>query len=59
VISTEGREDRMRDAYVLGAKRFIKKPFFPEDIKRVLYEVIGVDDEEYGDNEEDGGDLDF
>lgn len=60
VISTEGREERMRDAYVLGAKRFIKKPFLPEDIKKVLYEVIGVDnDGVYGDNEGDDGDLDF
>ena len=60
VISTEGREERMRDAFELGAKGFIKKPFLPEDIKRMLYEVIGVDDDgEYGDNERDDGDLDF
>ncbi len=60
VISTEGREERMRDAFALGAKGFVKKPFLPEDIKRVLYEVIGVDDNgEYGDNEGDDGDLDF
>ncbi|MBN2539783.1 MAG: response regulator [Sphaerochaetaceae bacterium] len=59
VISTEGREERMRNAFELGAKGFIKKPFLPEDIKRVLYEVIGVDDGEYGDNEGDDGDLDF
>ncbi|MDD5722999.1 MAG: response regulator [Syntrophales bacterium] len=60
VISTEGREDRMREAVALGAKSFIKKPFLPEDIKRVLYEVIGVgDDGESGYDEGDGGSLDF
>ena len=56
VISTEGSEKRIQDAYDLGARGFIKKPFLPEEIKKVLYEVIGVSDE--GKYEEDKGDDD-
>jgi len=60
VITTESSEDRMKYAFSLGAKGFIKKPFLPEEVKEILYEVIGVDDE--GEHEEDRGDdetLDF
>ena len=60
IISTEGREERIQDAFGLGAKGFIKKPFLPEEVKSILYEVIGVDDDgEYGEDEGDDGDLDF
>lgn len=41
VITTEGSESRMREAYSLGVKRFIKKPFLPETIKNVIDEVLG------------------
>jgi len=44
MISTEGNESRINDAYALGAKGFIKKPFLPEELKRILCEVIGVGD---------------
>jgi len=44
MISTEGNESRINDAYALGAKGFIKKPFLPEELKRMLCEVIGVED---------------
>ncbi|MBW2631887.1 MAG: response regulator [Deltaproteobacteria bacterium] len=60
VITTESSEDRMKYAFSLGAKGFIKKPFLPEEVKKILYEVIGVNDE--GEYEEDRGDdeaLDF
>ncbi|OEU80463.1 MAG: two-component system response regulator [Desulfobacterales bacterium S5133MH4] len=56
VISTEGSKKRIQDAFDLGARGFIKKPFFPEEIKKVLYEVMGVGDE--GKYEEDEGDDD-
>ena len=60
VISTEGSEKRIRDAYDLGARGFIKKPFLPEEIKKVLYEVIGVSDEgEYGEDKGDDDAFDF
>ncbi|MBW1926476.1 MAG: response regulator [Deltaproteobacteria bacterium] len=60
VISTEGSEKRIQDAYDLGARGFIKKPFLPEEIKKVLYEVIGVSDEgEYGEDKGDDDAFDF
>jgi two-component system chemotaxis response regulator CheY len=60
VISTEGSEKRIQDAFDLGARGFIKKPFLPEEIKKVLYEVIGVSDEgEYGEDKGDDDAFDF
>ena len=60
VISTEGSEKRIQDAYDLGARGFIKKPFLPEEIKKVLYEVIGVSDEgKYGEDKGDDDTFDF
>ena len=54
LITTESSEERMQDAFNLGAKGFIKKPFTPEEVKKILYEVIGVSNE--GEYEEDRGD---
>lgn len=54
VITTEGSEKHMHRAIDLGAKGFIKKPFYPEEVKKVLCDVIGVTDE--GIYEEDRGD---
>jgi len=60
VISTEGSEKRIQDAYDLGARGFIKKPFLPEEIKKVLYEVIGVSDEgKYEEDKENDDAFDF
>lgn len=60
IISTESRDERIKDAFRLGAKGFLKKPFAPEEVKKTLYQVIGVtDDEEHGGDNEDDGDLDF
>lgn len=53
-ISTESSDKRMQDAFNLGVKGFITKPFLPEEIRKILYEVIGVSDE--GKYEEDKGD---
>jgi len=57
MISTEGNERRINAAYVLGAKGFIKKPFLPEELKRTLYEVMGVGDE--GEYPADTDECDF
>ena len=60
VITTESSEKRMQKAFDLGAKGFIKKPFLPEEVKKVLYEVIGVSDEgKYGEDNGDDEDFDF
>ncbi|MCU0581952.1 MAG: response regulator [Syntrophales bacterium] len=57
MISTEGSLERVNEAYTLGAKGFIKKPFLPEELKRILHEVIGVGDE--GEYQADGDEGDF
>jgi two-component system chemotaxis response regulator CheY len=60
VVSTEGSSQRMEEARQRGAKAFITKPFLPEEIRRVLYEVIGVgSDGEYQEDQgnPDGGDF--
>lgn len=54
VISTESSEQHVQSAFDLGVKGFIKKPFLPEEIRKILYEVIGVSDE--GKYAEDTGD---
>ena len=53
-VSTESGEKRIQYAFKLGVKAFIKKPFLPEEVRKILYEVIGVSDE--GKYEEDRGD---
>ena len=60
VISTEGSDDRINEAFCNGARGFIKKPFLPEDLKKILHDVLGVDaDGSYADNQKDSDDLDF
>ena len=54
VISTESSEQHEHKAFDLGVKGFIKKPFLPEEVRTILYKVIGVSDE--GEYEEDTGD---
>ncbi len=54
VISTESSERHVHKAFDLGVKGFIKKPFLPEEVRTILYKVIGVSDE--GEYEEDTGD---
>lgn len=60
MITTEGSEERREQALSHGARGFIKKPFIPEDLKRVLHEVIGVgEDGAYAEDEPDADGLDF
>jgi two-component system chemotaxis response regulator CheY len=56
VVSTEGSKERIEEARQTGAKGFIKKPFLPEEIRRVLHDVIGVGVD--GEYQEDQGDAD-
>ena len=39
-ITTESSEARMEEAKKLGVAGYIKKPFVPETIKAILYEVL-------------------
>lgn len=60
IISTESSDERKKVVMEMGAKEFINKPFSPEYVRKVLYEVIGVGDKgTYAENERDdeGGDF--
>jgi two-component system chemotaxis response regulator CheY len=60
MITTEGSEERMKEAFARGAKGFIKKPFLPEEIKKFLYQVIGVgQDGQYEEDSRSSDELDF
>jgi two-component system, chemotaxis family, chemotaxis protein CheY len=60
VVSTEGSEEQINEAICCGAKGFVKKPFFPEDLKKTLYEVLGVDGHgNYDSDQQDSDGCDF
>jgi two-component system chemotaxis response regulator CheY len=60
VISTEGSDEKRKAVLEMGAKQFIKKPFSPEYVRKVLYEVIGMEDEKTHErNERDNDGSDF
>ena len=42
IVTTEGREERMDELMDLGARAWIKKPFKPEQIKKTLMDVLGL-----------------
>ena len=44
VVTTEGREDLIEELLGLGAKACIKKPFRPEEIKKTLMDILGMDE---------------
>lgn len=53
IISTEGRDQRIQEAFDIGAKAYLKKPFTPEQVKETMMSIVG---EEYVRSSE--GDLD-
>jgi len=57
VVSTEANTERVREAIESGASGFIKKPFTPEECRKTLHEVIGVDED--GNYQDDDEGLDF
>lgn len=60
VITTEGSEKRKKIVSALGAKGFIKKPFVPEEIRKILYDVLGVNEEgSYGTDQTESDGVDF
>lgn len=60
MVTTEGSTDRMQEAYNRGAKGFIKKPFLPDDIRKILYQVIGVGENgEYKEDTRSTDEFDF
>jgi len=60
IISTEGSDEKRKSVLEMGAKQFIKKPFSPEYVRKVLYEVVGMEDERaHEGNERDNDGSDF
>jgi len=60
MISTEGSNVRVEEAFALGARGFIKKPFLPEELRKQLYDVLGVSsDGEYPEDRGDAPGIDF
>lgn len=45
VVTTEGREERVDELIQLGASGWVKKPFRPEEIKGILIEALGIDED--------------
>jgi len=59
-ISTEANTERIKEATFLGARGFLKKPFVPEELRKLLFEVLGLSSEgEYGDNDQNSEEMDF
>jgi two-component system chemotaxis response regulator CheY len=59
-ISTEANAERIKEAAQLGAGGFLKKPFVPEELRKLLYEVLGLSSEgAYGDSDQDAEEMDF
>lgn len=60
MISTEASEAHIKTAFELGAKGFIRKPFLPEEVGKMLLGVLGYDEKgNYGKRERDPDGVDF
>ena len=60
MVTSEGSSERIQEAYNRGAKGFIKKPFLPDDIRKILYQVIGVGENgEYKEDTRSTDECDF
>ncbi len=46
MVTTEGSKEKMEEAMGMGASGYIKKPFQPEDIKRMLNSIMGEEEDE-------------
>ncbi|MCK4389082.1 MAG: response regulator [Desulfobacterales bacterium] len=51
IVTTEGREERLEELLGLGARACVTKPFRPEEIKKILLDVFGMDKDVMEDKE--------
>ena len=59
-VTTEGSKERILEAEQAGANGFLKKPFLPEELRQLLYNLVGLtDDGQYGAGETNDESLDF
>ncbi len=60
MMTTDASEEHMKTAFDLGAKGFVRKPFVPEELRKMLLGVLGFDEKgDYGKRERDPGGVDF
>jgi two-component system, chemotaxis family, chemotaxis protein CheY len=60
MMTTEASEAHMKIAFELGAKGFIRKPFVPEELRKMLLGVLGFDEKgSYGEHQGDSEGVDF
>ncbi|MCD6533078.1 MAG: response regulator [Deltaproteobacteria bacterium] len=59
MITTESRDEVVSGALAMGAAGYIKKPFRPEDIKALLVEILGGEDDAVGEDQSESDDCDF
>jgi two-component system chemotaxis response regulator CheY len=52
VVTTEGRGERLDELRGLGAKACIRKPFRPEEIKKILGDALGMDEKVMAEKED-------
>ncbi|MDQ5985476.1 MAG: Chemotaxis protein CheY [Syntrophus sp. SKADARSKE-3] len=59
-VTTEGSLERIQEARDAGAGGFLKKPFLPEELRKLLCDLVGIsDDGEYKQGEGEDDSLDF
>jgi two-component system chemotaxis response regulator CheY len=60
MMTTEASEAHMKTAFELGAKGFIRKPFVPEELRKMLLGVLGFNEKgSYGEHQGDSEGVDF
>lgn len=60
MVTTEGNEERMKEAFDSGARAYLRKPFLPEECRNMLVDVMGIDEDgTYESGNEDIENLDF
>jgi two-component system chemotaxis response regulator CheY len=60
MMTTEASEAHMKTAFEMGAKGFIRKPFVPEGLRKILLGVLGFDEKgAYGEHQGDSEGVDF
>jgi two-component system chemotaxis response regulator CheY len=57
IVSTEGSKQRIEELHKFGAFGYVRKPFHPEQLRDVLKPLLGVKDDESGENSDAQGDL--
>jgi two-component system chemotaxis response regulator CheY len=59
MVTTEGNEKNINESARLGASKYIKKPFLPEDIKKAMLSLVGEEACNVGGNDEGDASGDF